>query len=168
MEKKKVKLLQTAQTVDSESKMELETENAENESSLYYLSKECVKEALGILACSYVITTEARVTSFFSIIRESVTSNSPLWEKATTESGAVVTDMIRLSERGKVIFERLFDGNMSSMDCSQLSEGKCISKFFDFVMNEDHTVCSLALNVIREHFRKFLGLFHLLISYLLF
>ena len=169
LEQKKMKLLQTSKAVDSEgdvgSTVSLE-EDAMSEydrgKMLSQYSKLCSSEALGILSYTYVISTDARVTSFYSIIRESITSNSPLWIANESKDDTFTSQSLRLTPRGQQLTQRLFSGGkLSTLDCVGLSRGNCVEKFMSFVMNEDHSVCNLALNVLREHFRKLIFHSHL-------
>lgn len=159
IERKKSRLLETAKAVhfESDHAVGLEedpTTNLEGEKLILQYSKHCVLEALGLLSYVYVIATDARVTSFFSIIRESITSNSPLWETITSLDPGFYSDTIHLTTRGKQKTEDLFIGKTAALDCVKLSDGKCVEKFMSFVMSDDHSVCELALTVLREHFQQ--------------
>lgn len=159
-----MKLLQTSKAVacegDEDSTVGLEEDilsEYDRGILLTRYSKLCSSEALGILSYTYVISTDARVTSFYSIIRESITSNSPLWSADDSSDEAFNARSLRLTSHGQKLTKRLFSGGkLSTLDCVGLSDGNCVEKFMSFVMNEDHSVCSLALDVLREHFRKLL------------
>jgi hypothetical protein len=118
------------------------------------LSTSCVSEALGLLAFVYVITADARVTSFFSIVREAVTANTPLWAMGTSKDLNFQSDVLSLTHRGQQLVDRLFTGKLATLDCGRLSGGNFAERIFRFVMSNDHAVCHKALDVLREHFQQ--------------
>lgn len=153
-ERKKSKLLSTTRAVSA---MDIEDEvfsELEIEKMLALYSKQCVMEALGMLSYIYTISADARVTSFFSIIRESILSNSPLWETKDSLDRGFAEETLSFTHRGQQLVERLFLGKLASLDCVQRSKGGCVEKFMGFIMNDDHEVCNLAIALLREHFQQ--------------
>lgn len=107
-----------------------------------------------MLSYTYEVVADARVTSFYSIVRESVSANRPLWRDTHIDCVVYETPKLGLTEVGQKFTKRLFIGKLAALDLNRLSNGHSTEKLFGFVMNRSHKVCEKALCVLRAHFRK--------------
>ncbi len=118
------------------------------------LSNQCLLEALSVISCIYDIVLDARITSFFSIVVESITSNSPLWIRNEIKDSVFHVPEASLTTHGQVLFGRLFSGSLASLDCVMLSQGAFVDKILSLVMQPDHKLCDQALDVLRRQYRE--------------
>jgi hypothetical protein len=117
--------------------------------TLKKLSESCIMEGLRSMTDICVLVLDARITAFYSIVRESILSNKPLWEEIELNSRKFV-----LTEHGRTFVDRLFTGNMASLDIRGISGGNFGPIFSRLILEENHNLCDKALDVLRHHNSK--------------